>query len=60
VREEEQNSLCFCQLRNSKVVTLAELIDDSLEFVAHHKDNWRYKSKAGIVTAALNSRPAAE
>ena len=48
------------ELRNSKVVTLAELIDDALEFVAHHKDNRSYKSKAAIVTAALGSRPAAE
>jgi integrase len=48
------------ELRNSKVVTLAELIDDALEFAAHHKDNRSYKSKAAIVTAALGSRPAAE
>jgi hypothetical protein len=48
------------ELHNSKVVTLAELIDDALEFVAHHKDNRSYKSKAAIVTAALGSRPAAE
>jgi integrase len=48
------------ELRNSKVVTLAELIDDALEFVAHHKDNRSYKSKAAIVGAALGSRPAAD
>ena len=30
------------ELRNSKVVTLSELIDDVLEFVAHHKDNRSY------------------
>ncbi len=34
------------ELRNSKVVTVGELIDDALEFVAHHKDNRNYKSKA--------------
>ena len=33
------------ELRNSKVVTLSELIDDVLEFVAHHKDNRSYKAK---------------
>jgi integrase len=48
------------ELRNSKVVTLAELIDDALEFVAHHKDNRSYKSKAAIVCAALGSRAAAD
>jgi hypothetical protein len=47
-------------LRNSKVVTLAELIDDALEFVANHKDKRNYESKAMIVRAALGSRPAAE
>ncbi len=48
------------ELRNAKVVTLGELIDDALEFVAHHKDNRNYKSKAVIVREALGSRHAAE
>lgn len=48
------------ELRNSKIVTLAELIDDALEFVAHHKDNRSYKSKAAIVSAGLGSQPAAD
>jgi integrase len=48
------------ELRNSKVVTLAELIDDALEFVAHHKDNRNYKSRGAIVREDLGSRPAAE
>jgi integrase len=48
------------ELRNSKVVTLSELIDDALEFVAHHKDKRNYESKAVIVRATLGSRPAAE
>ena len=48
------------ELRNSKVVTLSELIDDALEFVAHHKDIRNYKSKAVIVRDALGSRPAAD
>jgi hypothetical protein len=48
------------ELRNSKVVTLSELIDDVLEFVAHHKDNRSYTSKGEIVRKALGSKPAAE
>jgi len=48
------------ELRNSKVVTLSELIDDALEFVAHHKDNRSYKSKGEIVRKALGSKPAAD
>jgi hypothetical protein len=43
------------ELRNSKVVTLSELIDDVLEFVAHHKDNRSYTSKGEIVREALGS-----
>ena len=41
------------ELRNSKVVTIGELIDDALEFVANHKDNRNYKSKAVIVREDL-------
>jgi integrase len=48
------------ELRNSKVVTVGDLIDDALEFVANHKDSRNYKSKAGIVCADLGSRPAEE
>lgn len=48
------------ELRNSKVVTVSELIDDALEFVAHHKDNRNYRSKGEIVRAAIGSRPAGE
>ncbi len=48
------------ELRNSKVVTVGDLIDDALEFVAHPKDNRNYKSKAAIVREALGSRRAAE
>lgn len=47
-------------LRNSKVLALSELIDDALEFTAHHKDQRGYKSKGEIVREALGSRPAAE
>ena len=45
------------ELRNTKVVTVSELIDDALEFVAHHKDNRNYQSKAVIVREDLGSRP---
>ncbi|MGA8670872.1 MAG: hypothetical protein WB679_13390 [Terracidiphilus sp.] len=48
------------ELRNSKVVTLSELIDDVLEFVAHHKDNRSYTSKGEIVRKALGTKPAAD
>jgi integrase len=48
------------ELRNTKVVTVSELIDDALEFVAHHKDNRNYKSKSVIVREDLGSRHAAE
>src|ERR1700761_3770083 len=48
------------ELRNSKVLILGELIDDALEFTAHHKDQRGYKSKGEIVREALGSRPAAE
>ncbi|HYK34428.1 hypothetical protein [Alloacidobacterium sp.] len=45
------------ELRNSKVVTVSELIDDALEFVAHHKDNRNYKSNAEIVREAILISP---
>ncbi|MEG9430796.1 tyrosine-type recombinase/integrase [Terriglobus sp. ADX1] len=48
------------ELRNSKVLILSELIDDALEFTAHHKDQRGYISKGEIVRGALGSRPAAE
>ncbi len=48
------------ELRNSKILLLSELIDDALEFTAHHKDQRGYKSKGEIVREALGARPAAE
>ena len=42
-------------LRNSKVVTLSELIDDVLEFVTHHKDNRSYK--VGAKSSGKRSAP---
>ena len=47
-------------LRNSKSVTVSELIDDALEFSADHKDKRNYKSKGEIVRNALGSVHAAE
>src|ERR1700743_1628644 len=48
------------ELRNSKVLLFSELIDDALEFTAHHRDQRGYKSKGEIVRETLGSRPAAE
>ena len=48
------------ELRNSKVAAVGELIDDALEFVANHKDNRNYNSKAGIVREVMGSRSAVE
>jgi integrase len=48
------------EVRDSRVLTLSELIDDALEFVADHKDKRNYVSKGEIVRTALGSRPAAE
>jgi hypothetical protein len=48
------------ELRGSRVLTLSELIDDALEFVADHKDKRNYLSKGEIVRVALGSSPAAD
>jgi hypothetical protein len=45
-------------LRSKRFVTLAELIDDALEHVMHHKDLRNYESKATIVKKALGGRKA--
>jgi site-specific recombinase XerD len=45
-------------LRSKRFVTVAELIDDVLEYVVHHKDRRNYISKAEIVKAALGGRKA--
>jgi integrase len=47
-------------LRNTKAVTLSELIDDVLEFVANHKDLRNYQSRGEIIREALGSRVASE
>jgi hypothetical protein len=48
------------KLRNTKAVTLSALIDDLLEFVAHHNDLRNYVSKAKKVRKTLGGRPAAD
>jgi hypothetical protein len=45
-------------LRSKRFITLAELIDDALEHVRHHKDLRNYESKAVIVKAALGGKKA--
>jgi integrase len=45
-------------LRNTRAVSISDLIDDVLEFTAHHKDKRSYISKAGIVREALGSQAA--
>jgi integrase len=45
-------------LRSKRFVTVAELIDDALVHVQHHKDLRNYESKAVIVKAALGGKKA--
>jgi integrase len=47
-------------LRSTKVITLSELIDDALEFVANHKDERNYISKAAIVRNGIGDVAAAD
>jgi integrase len=47
-------------LRNTRGVTVSDLIDLALEATANHKDRRNYVSKAAIVRKALGDRPAAE
>jgi site-specific recombinase XerD len=47
-------------LRNTKGVTVSDLIDLALEATANHKDRRNYISKAAIVREALGDRAAAE
>jgi integrase len=47
-------------LRNTKAVTVSDLIDLALEATANHKDRRNYISKAEIVREALGAKPAAE
>jgi integrase len=59
-KEDDRAGRKLPELRNTKTVTLSELIDDTLEFVAHHKDLRNYQSRGEIVRGALGSRPASE
>lgn len=47
-------------LRNTRGVTVSDLIDLALDAAANHKDRRNYVSKAAIVREALGERPAAE
>jgi integrase len=59
-KEDERAGRKLPELRNSKIVTLSELIDDVLEFTKHHNDRRNYISKAEIVRRDLGSLPAEE
>jgi len=48
------------ELRSTRFVSVSELIDDVLEYVADHKDKRSYISKAEIVRAALGSTKPAD
>jgi hypothetical protein len=47
-------------LRSKRFVTVAELVDDLLEYVVNHKDRRNYESKAVIVKKALGGHKAEE
>jgi integrase len=47
-------------LRNTRKVTVSDLVDLALEAAANHKDKRNYVSKAEIVRKALGTKPAAE
>jgi integrase len=47
-------------LRNTKQVTVSDLIDLALQATNNHRDRRNYVSKAEIVRAALGDRPASE
>jgi hypothetical protein len=48
------------ELRATKEVTMSDLIDEVLEFVAHHKDRRSYISKGAIVRNKFGSIAASE
>jgi integrase len=57
-KQDDREGKKLPTLRNTRFVTLSELIDDVLEHVQHHKDLRNYQSKAEIVRAALGGRKA--
>jgi hypothetical protein len=59
-KDDARKGLKLPKLRSSRFVSLAELIDDALEFVANHKDQRNYESKATIVKKALGANPAGD
>ena len=48
------------ELRATKAVTLSDLIEDVLEYVAHHKDRRNYISKAAIVRREFGAVAASD
>jgi len=59
-RKQSAHFLSRPSRNHCKMRTVGELIDDALEFVANHKDNRNYKSKAAIVREDMGARHAAE
>src|ERR1700733_11416890 len=59
-KEDDRAGRKLPELRNTKAVTLSELIDDVLVFVANHKDLRNYQSRGEIVREALGSRIASD
>jgi integrase len=57
-KEDDRAGRKLPELRNTRFVTIAELIDDVLEYVGHHKDRRNYESKAEIVRAELGALSA--
>jgi integrase len=57
-KAESRAGVLFSPKRPSPGITLENLIDDVLLFVADHKDERNYKFKAGIVKEALGSKDA--
>jgi integrase len=47
-------------LRNTRGITVGDLLDDALEYAAHHKDFQNYKSRAEIVRGTLGDIAATD
>jgi hypothetical protein len=58
-KTEARAGVKLAQKRHIQGVTMGELIDDALQFVADHKDARNYGFKPGIVRADLGDRIAA-
>lgn len=57
-KEDDRAGRKLPELRNTKFVTIAELVDGALEYVVDHKDKRNYVSKAEIVKAELGALSA--